>query len=86
MTSSAATFSTALEVALKANARLGAEAAGGRGLSDSALMAAQRSLAEAKRSLDACASVLAGEVVRRSSVEAGSAGWPGRRGSARRRR
>ncbi|WP_193510028.1 HNH endonuclease signature motif containing protein [Cryobacterium sp. BB736] len=74
MTSSAATFSTTLEVALKANARLGAEAAGGRGLSDSALLAAQRSVAEAKRSLDACASVLAGEVVRRSSVEAGFGG------------
>ncbi|WP_193510413.1 DUF222 domain-containing protein, partial [Cryobacterium sp. BB736] len=74
MTSSAATFSTSLEVLLAAAARIGVDAPGARGLGDKRLLAAQRSLAEAKRSLDACASVLAGEVVRRSSVEAGFGG------------
>ncbi len=71
MTSSAATFSTSLEVLLAAAARIGADAPGARALDDKQLLGAQRSLAEAKRSLDACASVLAGEVVRRSTVEAG---------------
>ncbi|WP_168627816.1 HNH endonuclease signature motif containing protein [Cryobacterium sp. BB307] len=74
MRSSAATFSTSLEVLLTAAARIGADAPGARALGDKQLLAAQASLAEAKRSLDACASVLAGEVVRRSSVEAGFGG------------
>ncbi len=67
MTTSAATFSTSLEVLLAAAARIGADAPGARALDDKQLLGAQRSLAEAKRSLDACASVLAGEVVRRSN-------------------
>ncbi len=59
---------------LAAAARIGADAPGARALGDKQLLGAQRSLAEAKRSLDACASVLAGEVVRRSSVDAGLGG------------
>ncbi len=79
MTTSVATFTASLESALAANARLGADAAGGRALGDGELIAAQRTVAEAKRSLDACASVLAGEVVRRS-IGGGRVRWVGPEG------
>ncbi len=80
MTISAASFTTSLEVLADAAARAGAEAPGSRGLDDAALLAAQRALADVKRHVDACAAVLAGETVRRSSAEAGLAGLARKQG------
>lgn len=59
-------FVVSLDAALSANARLSDAAPAARALGDTGLIDAQRSVAEARRHLDACASVLAGEVVRRS--------------------
>lgn len=74
MSTSADTFVASLDAALSANAQLVAQAPAARALGDAALIDAQRTIADAKRHLDACASVLAGEVVRRSSHEAGLSG------------
>lgn len=74
MTPFADSFTASLDAALSANAQLATEAPAARALSDAGLIDAQRSVAEARRHLDACASVLAGEVVRRSQPEAGLQG------------
>lgn len=74
MSTSADTFAASLDAALSANARLATQAPAARGLSDTALIDAQRAIADARRHLDACASVVAGEVVARSSHEAGLTG------------
>src|SRR5699024_6529744 len=58
---------------------LGAQDARGR-LSDDALIGAQRTLAEVKKHVDACAALLAGETVRRSSHDEGLGGLARREG------
>ena len=74
MPTTADMFAASLNAALSANAQLAAQAPAARGLGDTALIDAQRAIADARRHLDACASVVAGEVVRRSSLEAGLTG------------
>lgn len=74
MSTSADMFAASLDAALSASAQLAVQAPAGRGLGDTALIDAQRAIADARRHLDVCASVLAGEVVRRSSHEAGLTG------------
>ena len=74
------TFSTPLKALVDAAARAGADAAGSRALGDDELIAAQHTLAAVKRHVDACAAVLAGETVRRSSVDAGLGGLARRQG------
>lgn len=71
MPSTADMFAASLDAALSANASLASAAPSARELGDAALIDAQRTVAEARRHLDACAAVLAGEVVRRSAHEAG---------------
>ncbi len=71
MSSFAAMFVTVLGDALAANASLAGAAPHARELADLDLIDAQRTVAEARRHLDACAALLAGEVIRRSSHEAG---------------
>ncbi len=80
MTPSAAAFTASLEVLVDAAARAGAEAPGSRALGDADLLGAQRALADVKRHVDACAAVLAGETVRRSSSEAGLGGLARKQG------
>jgi hypothetical protein len=67
-------FAASLDAALSANARLAESVPAARALDDAGLIDAQRTVAEARRHLDACAAVLAGEVVRRSSQDAGLGG------------
>lgn len=74
MYSLADTFAVSLDAALTANSRLARSAAEARELDDTHLIEAQRTVAEARKCLDACAAVLAGEVVRRSSHDAGLSG------------
>ena len=71
MSTSADLFVTILGDALSANAALADVAPHARELADIDLIGAQRTVAEARRHLDACAALLAGEVIRRSSHEAG---------------
>jgi len=73
-------FVTSLEVLTIAAARAAVEAPGSRALDDVALLNAQRALADVKRHVDACAAVMAGETVRRSSAEAGLDGLARRQG------
>lgn len=80
MSNSAAFFTASLEVLADAAARAGAEAPGSRALGDDELLMAQRTLADVKRHVDACAAVLAGETVRRSSSEAGLGGLARKQG------
>lgn len=80
MSTFADTFTISLEVLTTAAARAGADASGSRALGDAELLSAQRTLAEVKRHVDACAAVLAGETVRRSSVEAGLDGLARKQG------
>ncbi len=80
MTTSADMFVASLDAALSANALLAGSAPAARGLGDAGLIEAQRTVAEARRYLDACAAVLAGEVVRRSGQEAGLSGLARREG------
>src|SRR5690606_9417038 len=58
----------------------GVTTAEARALDDAALMATQRTLAEVRRQVEACAAVLAGETVRRSSADAGLEGLARREG------
>ncbi len=74
MTNLVDSFVASLDAALSATAQLARVAAGARELGDAGLINAQRTVAEARRNLDACAAALAGEVVGRSSHEAGLAG------------
>lgn len=74
MPTTAAMFAAALDAAMSANAVLASVAPSARELCDTGLIDAQRTVAEARRHLDACAAVLAGEVVRRSAHEAGLEG------------
>ncbi|GAA3740697.1 hypothetical protein GCM10022239_15540 [Leifsonia bigeumensis] len=74
MATTADMFVASLDAALSANALVASAASAARGLGDTGLLDAQRAIAEARRHLDACASVLAGEVVRRSQPEAGLSG------------
>ena len=71
---SVSTFTASLDATVHAAAQLAASAAGGRALGGARLIASQSAIAAARRDLDAAASVLAGEIVRRSSVEAGHSG------------
>jgi hypothetical protein len=67
-------FVASLDAALSAGARLLDAAPAARELDDAGLLAAQRRVAEARRQIDACAAVLAGEVVRRSHRDSGLGG------------
>lgn len=73
-------FTASLGVLTAAAARAGADASGSRALGDADLLSAQRTLADVKRHVDACAAVLAGETVRRSNVEAGLDGLARKQG------
>lgn len=74
MPSSAVIFTASLDAVISASAELAAHSAIARGFGDTALIEAQRSIATARRNLDTSASVLAGEVVARSSSDAGLSG------------
>ena len=74
MPSSADIFTASLDAVISASAELAAHSAIARGFGDTALIEAQRSIATARRNLDTSASVLAGEVVARSSSDAGLSG------------
>lgn len=71
MPTTADMFAASLDAALSAVSVLASVAPSARELGDTGLIDAQRTVAEARRHLDACAAVLAGEVVRRSAHEAG---------------
>jgi hypothetical protein len=74
MTSLVDSFAASLDAALSATAQLARVAAAARELEDAGLIDAQRTVAEARRNLDACAAALAGEVVDRSSHDKGLGG------------
>lgn len=74
MPSLADSFAASLDAALSATAQLARVAVAARELGDAGLIDAQRTVAQARRNLDACAAALAGEVVGRSSHEAGLTG------------
>lgn len=80
MPASVASFIVSLEALEDAAARAGAEAPGSRALGDDELLTAQRTLADVKRHVDACAAVLAGETVRRSSADVGLGGLARKQG------
>lgn len=74
MTTSAAIFTTALDAVDAAVAAVPASLPVVKGLDDGALLAMQRRIAASRRALDACASLVAGEVAFRSRPELGYQG------------
>src|SRR5690554_4576195 len=74
------TFTASLDALLSSVACLPTDAVAIRPLGDDELLAAQRTLADARRSLDASASVLAGEIAHRSRRELGYQGLAQRTG------
>jgi hypothetical protein len=74
------TFTASLDAVHSASRALPALIESVRGLDDAALLAAQRVLAEARRGVDACASLVAGEIGYRSRRELGYAGLAQREG------
>ncbi|MDQ1527647.1 MAG: hypothetical protein QOG18_2260, partial [Microbacteriaceae bacterium] len=68
------TFGASLDAVVSAAERVVSQSAAARGLSATALIAAQGAIAGARRDLDATASVIAGEIAARSRPEAGHAG------------
>lgn len=74
------TFSTALGVALTAASSIPTLVSAVRPLDDDRLLAAQRSLADSRRALDAAASLVAGEIAYRSRRELGYDGLAQRTG------
>src|SRR5690606_9215095 len=75
-----ATFRASLEALTVAAVQAGADAPEARSLEDTELLSAQRALAEVKRHVDACAATLAGELLRRSSVDHGLDGLARKQG------
>ena len=80
MTNSAPVFDTALDAVSTAADALPTELEAVKGLDDQALLNAQRRLAQARARLDACASLLAGEVGYRSRRDLGYSGLAQREG------
>lgn len=80
METSVSLFTHSLDVLTDAATRASEHAAGSRELHDADLLSAQRAIADVKRHVDACAAILAGETVRRSSVEAGLDGLARKQG------
>jgi hypothetical protein len=74
MTTSAAIFSTALDAVDAAVAAVPASLPVVKGLDDESLLAMQRRIAASRRALDACASLVAGEVAFRSRPDLGYQG------------
>ena len=74
------TFSTALDVVLTAASSIPALVSAVRPLDDDRLLAAQRTLADSRRVLDAAASLVAGEIAYRSRRELGYDGLAQRTG------
>ena len=73
-------FSTALDVVLSAASSVPTVVSAVRPLDDERLVAAQRSLADSRRALDAATSLVAGEIAYRSRRELGYAGLAQRTG------
>lgn len=73
-------FTAAVSAVVAGARRLPTEVGAARALSDADLIAAQRSLADIKRMVDACSSLLAGEISHRSRRELGYAGLAQREG------
>ena len=80
MTASASFFGTALAAARFASCSPDLELDAVRSLDDAALMAAQTTLAEIRRAVDACSSLVAGEIGHRSRRDLGYAGLAQREG------
>jgi hypothetical protein len=80
MSSSEAIFDTSLDAILRAADTLPTDVALVRGLDDHALLVEQRRVAEASKKLDACASLLAGEIGHRSRRDLGYSGLAQREG------
>jgi hypothetical protein len=74
MTNSVDIFEASLDAVVSAAQRVVAQSAAARDLQAPALIAAQGAIAGARRDLDACAAVIAGEIAARSRPEAGHAG------------
>jgi Domain of unknown function (DUF222) len=68
------TFGASLDAVLSAAQRMVAQSAAARDLPATALINAQGAIARARRDLDACAAVIAGEIASRSRPAAGHAG------------
>jgi hypothetical protein len=80
MTDFVDTFGASLAAVVSAAGRVVSQSAAARGLSATALIAAQGAIAGARRDLDASAAVVAGEIAARSRPEAGHAGLAQREG------
>ncbi|HEY9498961.1 MAG TPA: hypothetical protein VIQ78_08060, partial [Terrimesophilobacter sp.] len=74
MPTSAAIFATALDAVDAAAGTLPTSLGAVKALEDPALLAVQRRLADSRRALDACASLVAGEVAFRSRRDLGYTG------------
>ena len=74
------TFTASLDAVASSTARLPHDVAAVRPLGDDELLAVQRTLADARRAIDACASLVAGEVVHRSRRDLGYDGLAQRTG------
>ena len=74
------TFTASLDAVASSTAGLPRDVSAVRPLSDDELLAVQRTLADARRAVDACASLVAGEVKHRSRHELGYTGLAQRTG------
>jgi hypothetical protein len=74
------TFAASLDAVLSAAGTLPTDLDAVKAITDDELLAAQRALAEARRTLDACASLVAGEVGHRSRRDLGYSGLAQREG------
>ena len=69
-------FTVSLDAVASSTAGLPRDVSAVRPLGDDGLLAVQRTLADVRRAIDACASLVAGEVKHRSRHELGSPGSP----------